>query len=61
MIIIPWFALVYNTKTKYGITDDDSYNFDETSFQMGVITTGIVVTGSERCNQPKAIQLGDRE
>jgi hypothetical protein len=60
-IISPWFVLVRNTKTKYGITDDDSYNFDETGFQMGVITTGMVVTGSERRNRPKAIQPGNRE
>ncbi|ODQ68891.1 hypothetical protein LIPSTDRAFT_7355 [Lipomyces starkeyi NRRL Y-11557] len=26
-------------KAKYGITDDDIYNFDETGFMMGVIST----------------------
>jgi hypothetical protein len=36
-IITPWFELVANTKAKYGITDDDTYNFDETGFMMGVI------------------------
>jgi hypothetical protein len=29
---------VYNTKAKYGILDEDSYNFDETGFMMGIIT-----------------------
>jgi hypothetical protein len=58
---VPWFDLVHNTKAKYGITDDDFYNFDETGFQMGVISTGVVVTGSERRNRPNAIQPGNRE
>jgi hypothetical protein len=56
-----WFALVRNTKAKYGILDDDSYNFDEAGFQMGVIGTSVVVTGSERRNRPKSVQPGDRE
>ena len=50
-----------NTKAKYGITDIDSYNFDETGFQMGVLSSQVVVTGSERRNRPKAIQPGNRE
>ena len=33
-IINPWFDLVRNVKTKYGILDEDTYNFDETGFQM---------------------------
>jgi hypothetical protein len=41
---------------KYGIQDEDIFNFDETGFQMGMILTGIVITGSERRNQPKAVQ-----
>ena len=28
---------------------------------MGVILTGVVVTGFERCNRPKAIQPGNCE
>lgn len=50
-----------NTKAKYGITDTDSYNFDETGFQMGVISSQVVVIGSKRRNRPKAIQPGNRE
>lgn len=42
-----WFRLVANTKAQYGIQDDDTYNFDETGFQMGVGTAHEVVTGSE--------------
>lgn len=60
-IIQPWFELVQSIKAKYGILDEDVFNFDETGFQMGVISTGIVVTGSERRNRPRAIQPGNRE
>ncbi|EAQ86209.1 hypothetical protein CHGG_07462 [Chaetomium globosum CBS 148.51] len=36
-VIGEWFALVQNTRAKYGIVDDDVYNFDETGFMMGMI------------------------
>jgi RecB family endonuclease NucS len=35
-VIGNWFRLLYNMMAKYGITDDDLYNFDETGFMMGV-------------------------
>jgi hypothetical protein len=54
-IIREWFRLVQNTIAKYGILDEDIYNFDETGFQMGVITTAKVVTGAERSNRPVSI------
>jgi hypothetical protein len=60
-IIRQWFELVEQTKTKYGICDEDVYNFDEAGFMMGKITTRLVVTGSERRGRPKAIQPGNRE
>jgi hypothetical protein len=60
-IIQGWFRLVENTKAKYGILDEDTYNFDETGFMMGQISTGAVVTGSERRGRPKSIQQGNRE
>jgi hypothetical protein len=56
-----WFRLVQNIQAKYGITDEDIYNFDETGFQMGVITTARVVCGSERARRPVSIQPGNRE
>ncbi|KAL2016057.1 hypothetical protein VTK56DRAFT_4295 [Thermocarpiscus australiensis] len=31
-VIGEWFALVRNTKAKYGIVDADVYNFDKTGF-----------------------------
>ena len=36
-IIRAWFRLVDNTIAKYGILEEDIYNFDETGFQMVVI------------------------
>ncbi|KAM5528359.1 transposase [Fusarium oxysporum f. sp. phaseoli] len=47
-IICNWFRLVENTIAKYGITLADIYNFDETSFMMGMIASGMVVTGADR-------------
>jgi hypothetical protein len=60
-IISEWFALVRNTKTKYGILDDDTYNFDETGFMMGIIFPGMVVTTSDSCGKAKLAQPGNRE
>ena len=58
-VIGAWFKLVEETKAKYGVYKDDVHNFDETGFQIGVIGSMNVVTGSERCTQPDLIQLGD--
>jgi hypothetical protein len=60
-IIQGWFRLVENTKAKYGIQDEDTYNFDESGFMMGMISTGAVVTASERRGRPKTVQQGNRE
>ena len=56
-----WFNLVANMKAKYGIQDDDIFNFDETGFMMGQIAPTAVVTASERRGRPKTIQPGNRE
>jgi hypothetical protein len=61
VLIRSWFELVEQTKAKYGILDEDVYNFDEAGFMMGKITTQLVVTGSERRGRPKAVQPGNRE
>jgi hypothetical protein len=60
-VIGAWFKLVDETKAKYCVYDKDMHNFDETGFQMGVIGSMKVVTGSERCSQPDLIQPGDRK
>jgi hypothetical protein len=60
-VIRSWFELVRNTITKYGIHDADIYNFDETGFMMGVISTAMVVTSSDGRSKAKRIQPGNRE
>jgi hypothetical protein len=59
-IIRDWFQLVRNTIEKYRILEDNIYNFDETGFQIGVISTAKVITGAERA-RPVSIQPGNRE
>jgi hypothetical protein len=54
-IICSWFELVCNTIAKYRINDADIYNFDETRFIMGVISTAIVVTSSDGRTNAKRI------
>ncbi|KAF1928794.1 uncharacterized protein M421DRAFT_62886, partial [Didymella exigua CBS 183.55] len=39
--------LIENTKAKYSILDKDTCNFNKSSFIIGVISTGAVVTGSK--------------
>ena len=38
-MISDWFRLLRNTIAKYGIVDDDIYNFDETGFLMDMIAS----------------------
>ena len=61
VIIRGWFELVYNTIVKYGIAESDIYNFDETGFMMGVISTATVVTSSDGRAKAKKVQPGNRE
>ncbi|KKA22215.1 hypothetical protein T310_3779 [Rasamsonia emersonii CBS 393.64] len=60
-MIINGLYRVLEAVQKYGITKQDIYNFDETGFSMGMISTAKVVTGSESRGRPKAIQPGNRE
>jgi hypothetical protein len=60
-LIQPWFELVRNTVAKYGILEEDFHNFDETGFMMGMISTTMVVTSSDRYGKPTLAQPGDRE
>jgi hypothetical protein len=60
-VIGEWFALVQNVKAKYGIVDDDIYNFDETGFMIGIIFAGMVVTISDGRSKAKLAQLGNCE
>lgn len=56
-----WFRLVTNMRAKYGIQDQDFYNFDETGFMMGIISGSTVVTGATRQGRRKKVQPGNRE
>jgi hypothetical protein len=60
-VIRGWFELVRNTIAKYGICDEDIYNFDETGFMMGIISTAMVVTSSDGRTNAKRMQPGNRE
>ncbi|TVY75163.1 hypothetical protein Focb16_v005488 [Fusarium oxysporum f. sp. cubense] len=60
-IIRDWFRPVANTIAKYGIRSDDIWNFDETGFLIGMIASGMVVTGTDRRGRPKSVQPGSRE
>jgi hypothetical protein len=60
-VIQPWFELVRSMKEKYGIADEDVWNFDESGFLMGKITSQLVVTGSEKPGKAKKLQPGDCE
>lgn len=60
-LIRGWFQLVRNTMAKYGIAEADVYNFDETGFMMGIISSAMVVTSAERRGRPKMTQQGNRE
>ena len=55
-LITGWFELVKNTINKYGIQEQDIYNFDETGFQMGQISASMVVTASDRQGRPKQVK-----
>jgi hypothetical protein len=54
-----WFKLVEDTRQKYGILDEDTYNFDETGFMMGVASTSKVVTSSDTISRAVAVQPGN--
>lgn len=54
-----WFQLVQNTIAKYGISETDIYNFDETGFMIGMVSASMVVTNAERRGRPKLAQQGN--
>ena len=51
-MINAWFKLVEETKAKYGVHNNNIYNFNETGFQIGVIRLIKVVTSSKRRIRP---------
>jgi len=44
---------MYNIKVKYGIFNDNIYNFDKTGFIIGIIIAIIVVTASDSRSRAK--------
>ncbi len=60
-VVRAWFTLVRNMIAKYGIHETDIYNFDETGFLMGMLSSAKVVTSSERRGKPRTKQPGNRE
>jgi hypothetical protein len=54
-VVSAWFTLISKTITEFGVYKDDIHNFDETGFQMGVIGTIKVVTGSKQRTRPQLV------
>ena len=48
-------------KAKYGILDDDIYNFDEIGFLMGMLLHAKVIIALEKRGRPCTKQPGNRE
>ena len=46
-LIKSWFKYIQKTIQKYGILEQDIYNIDKTSFQMGVALTVKIIYGSK--------------
>ncbi|OOQ84502.1 hypothetical protein PEBR_29779 [Penicillium brasilianum] len=56
-----WFTTVQRTIDEKGIQPEDIYNFDETGFAMGLISSQKVVTRAEYYGRPRLLQPGNRE
>ena len=50
-----------DTIAKYGVTEEDIFNFDETGFMMGVAATSKVVTSSDTIGRAVTVQPGNRD
>ena len=59
-MIQKWFNLVHNMVAKYGTPPADIWNFDESGFAMGVLGSGIIVTGVDSIHKQTSIQAGNR-
>ncbi len=60
-LIQAWFQHIQATIVKYSVHKDDIYNFDETGFQMSVISMTKVITESNQAGRPRTTQLGNCE
>ncbi|KAF6783104.1 transposase [Colletotrichum sojae] len=55
------FTLLRNIMAKYSIREGDIYNFNRTSFIIGVITASIVVIYANRYGKAKSVQPSNRK
>ena len=60
-MIKQWLDTVLKAIQEHGIHEDDIWNFDETSFAMGLCTTSKVITTAERSERPRTVIQGNRE
>jgi hypothetical protein len=60
-IILEWFKLVKKTIRENGIISDDIYNFDESSFAIGINATTRVITQAFFYGRRGVLQAGNRE
>jgi len=56
-----WFQHIQATIAEYSIHKDDIYNFDETGFQMSVISTAKMITESNQADRSRTTQLDNCE
>jgi hypothetical protein len=56
-----WFLMVQRAIEENGIQPEDIYNFDETGFAMGLISSQTVVTRAEYYGRRSILQPGNRE
>jgi hypothetical protein len=59
--ITAWFKVVEDTRQTWGIAHEDTYNFDETGFMMGVAATSKVITSADTIGRATVVQPGNRE
>ena len=59
--ISAWYTRAEETRRTYGILDEDTYNFDEIGFMMGVgSSSSKVVTSVDTVGRAVRVQLGNR-
>ena len=56
-----WFQCVQAMIAEYSIHKNDIYNFDETGFQMSIISTAKVITGSDQASRSRTTQSGNHK
>lgn len=60
-VIREWFDSLQRVVGKYGIADEDIFNFDEIGFAMGLTATAKVITRAEYYGKRSMLQPGNRE